>query len=81
MILLKQGAFSTGEKVEIDEIIKDCNLGEIQNFKRNWVKYNSSNWTIFLMSSPRKEKVLILGSDSFLGNSFANFLSTKDLES
>ena len=32
------------------------------------------------MSSPRKEKVLILGSDSFLGNSFANFLSTKDLE-
>ena len=32
------------------------------------------------MSSLRKEKVLILGSDSFLGNSFANFLSTKDLE-
>ena len=32
------------------------------------------------MSNLHKEKVLILGSDSFLGNSFANFLSTKDIE-
>lgn len=32
------------------------------------------------MSNLHKEKVLILGSDSFLGNSFANFLSTKDVE-